>query len=128
MMRVLAAAGALLLLGAAPAEPPPNPQVVGERVFLKCYSCHTIRPGTAPLSGPSLHGIIGRKTAAQPGFDYSPAMRTFSAKHPVWTFELLDRYAADPQTLVPGTTMTSPGVSDPEERAELMDYLRAKSD
>ena len=65
---------------------------------------------------------MGRKTASEP-FDYSPAMRAFAATHPVWTRDLLNRIAANPEALVPGTTMLFHGIADPAERAALLDYL-----
>lgn len=128
LMRLLAAAaGALLLLtGVAAAEQRPDPTVKGERVFLKCYSCHTLDLGPATLPGPNLMRIIGRRTANQRGFAYSEAMLRFAAGNGRWTAALLDRYIADPAKMMPGTTMAFPGIRDPAERKELLDYLRAK--
>jgi len=40
----------------------------------------------------------------------------------------LERWLADPEALVPGTTMTFPGIKDPGRRADLVSYLRAVSD
>lgn len=127
-MKVLAtAAGTLILLAAAaPAEQPPNPRVKGERVFLKCFSCHTLDPAAARLPGPDLLAIIGRRTAARPGFAYSQAMRRFAARNGRWTVPLLDRYIADPEQIVPGTSMAFPGIRNPNERRELLDYLRSR--
>lgn len=114
------------MASASVAEQPPSPKVKGERVFLKCFSCHALGPGAAKLSGPHLAAIIGRKTAVQPGFAYSPAMKRFAARNPRWTVALLDRYIADPEQVVPGTTMAFPGIHDPSERKELLDYFRAR--
>ena len=61
--------------------------------------------------------------AAQPGFGYSPALKQFAQRHPRWTPELLDQYVADPEGLVPGTTMTFHGIADAGERRALLDYL-----
>jgi cytochrome c len=129
MIRFLAAvAGMLILLaGTAAAEQPPNPKVKGERVFLKCFSCHTLNPATTNLPGPNLVGIIGRDTASLPGYGYSPAMRAFAVTNKRWTAESLDRYIADPMGVVPGTSMGFPGIHDARERKELIDYLRSKS-
>ena len=95
----------------------------GERAFQKCYSCHALEPGAGKLEGPSLHRIVGRLVAAEAGFDYSPAMRQFAQSHSRWTPQLLDRYAADPEALVPGTSMNFHGISDAKERRALIDYL-----
>src|SRR4030095_16679464 len=100
--------------------------VKGERVFLKCYSCHTLEPGQATLPGPSLVGILGARPATRPDFAYSEGMQRFAASNRRWTVALLDRYIADPAKLVPGTTMVFPGIRDAAERKELLDYLRRR--
>lgn len=117
-----------LLAGAiaATAWAGPAPKAsAGERAYQKCYSCHATEPGINDLTGPSLNGIVGRRVAAVPGFDYSPAMRRFAARNPRWTSTLIDRYAADPESLVPGTSMAFHGMPDPRERRALIDYLES---
>jgi cytochrome c len=89
---------------------------------MKCFSCHSVKPGEN-VSGPTLYRVIGRRIASVPGFTYSPALRDFARKQPRWTRELLFRFAADPEKLVPGTTMVFHGVSDPGERMALIDFL-----
>jgi cytochrome c len=120
----------LLLVPAAAAAcaampAPPSPSA-GERAYQKCYSCHALEPGRQ-LEGPPLHRIIGKPVAAEPGFVYSPAMKRFAATHPRWTRELLDRFAADPEGLVPGTSMAFFGMADAAERKALLDYLESLS-
>ena len=95
----------------------------GERAYQKCYSCHSLG-GDEKLEGPVLGGIVGRRVAAQPGFAYSPALKRFAAGQPVWTPQLLDRFIADPEALVPGTSMAFTGIRDAEERGALIVYLR----
>ena len=101
----------------APAVP------AGERAYQQCYSCHATEAGKHDLSGPSLHGIVGRPVAAVPGFDFSPALERFAAANPRWTPALIDRFAADPEALVPGTSMAFHGLPDADERRALLDYL-----
>lgn len=120
-----AAIAAAAIAAAAIAAPKPN---AGERAYQKCYSCHAIEADRNDLAGPSLHGIVGRPVAAVQGFDYSPAMKRFARQHPRWTTGLLDRYAADPEALVPGTSMSFHGMSDPTERRALLDYLERLGD
>lgn len=116
-----------LFLAAAACEPNAEPQTVdpqlGERAYQKCYSCHSLEPGKSDLTGPTLHKVVGRPVAAQPGFDYSPALRRFAAREPRWSVELIDRYVADPEALVPGTSMSFHGISDEREREALIAYL-----
>ncbi len=96
----------------------------GERVFQRCFACHSVDPDEkAKLQGPSLYKIIGRPAAAVPGFEYSDAMRRKGANGLVWNAETLDRYIADPENVVPGTNMSVPPLRDEQERADLLVYL-----
>lgn len=96
---------------------------LGERAYQKCYSCHALEPGKNDLQGPTLHHIVGRPIAAETGFTYSPAMRRFAETERSWGKGLLDKFVADPEGLVPGTSMTFHGVSDANERKALIAYL-----
>ena len=115
----------LALAACAPKSKQPTPDQIaqGERAYQKCFGCHALEPGKNDLQGPTLHGIVGRGVAAEPGFDYSPALRHFAKREPRWTQELLDRFAADPEALVPRTTMSFHGIADAEEREALVAYL-----
>lgn len=96
----------------------------GERVFQRCYSCHSVDPSDkAKLQGPNLFQIIGRPAGAAAGFDYSEAMREKAAAGLTWDAATLDRYIADPEAVVPGTRMSVPPLRDEQERADLIAYL-----
>lgn len=98
--------------------------VRGERVFQRCYACHSIDPNeTAKLQGPSLFRIIGRPAGAVAGFEYSEAMREKAAAGLTWDAATLNRYIADPEAVVPGTRMSVPPLRDDQERADLIAYL-----
>ena len=99
-----------------------DPQL-GERSYQKCYSCHALEQGKYDLTGPTLFRIVGRSVAAEPGYDYSPALRSLAQVEPLWTKALLDRFVRDPEALAPGTSMTFHGIDDPAERAALIAYL-----
>lgn len=99
----------------------------GQRAYQKCYSCHALEPGRNDLSGPTLYRIVGRRIAAETGFEYSTAMKSFAEREPVWTRELLDRFSADPEALVPGTNMTFHGIADEGERKALIAYLERQT-
>lgn len=97
----------------------------GERVFQRCFACHSVDPDEkAKLQGPSLYRVLERPAAAVAGFEYSPAMRAKAAAGLVWTEAMLDRYVADPEGVVPGTQMSIPGLPEERERADLIAYLR----
>lgn len=121
MRAALLLAPAAAACAAATAQP--EAPTAGVRAFAKCYSCHSLEPGRNDLDGPSLHAIVDKPIAAEPGYAYSNALRRFAESNPVWTRELLDRFAADPEALVPGTSMTFTGMADPAERQALVDYL-----
>ena len=96
----------------------------GERVFQRCYSCHSVDPNeTAKLQGPSLFQIIGRPAAVVAGFEYSAAMRERAAAGLTWDAAILDRYIADPEVVIPGTRMSVPPLRDDQDRADLIAYL-----
>jgi cytochrome c len=102
----------------------PGDSVRGERAFQRCYACHSVDPNEkAKLQGPSLYRIVGRPAAAVSGFAYSDAMRSKGAAGLVWDAAMLDRYIADPESLVPGTNMSVPPLRDEQERADLLAYL-----
>lgn len=126
-LAALAVAGACAAAPALPAKSPAKSVAIaaGERAFQKCYACHSTELGRNDLAGPSLYGIVGRPVAAVPGFDFSDALRRFAASHPVWSRELIGRYAADPEALVPGTSMAFHGMEDEQEREALLKYLEA---
>ena len=93
----------------------------GRALFAKCSACHALTPGHNGR-GPTLYHLFGRKAGSVPGYDYSPAMRRAGI---VWREDSLARFIADPEHVVPGTTMRfSIRVSSQQTRA-LIDYLRA---
>lgn len=120
-----AAACALLLAGAAATQP--RAQVpTGEKLFRQCAACHALEPNLDTPAGPTLHRAVGRRIAARPGFDYSPALRRIAARHRRWTPRLLDRFLADPARFAPGTEMGFAGLRDAAERRALIDWLRRR--
>lgn len=94
----------------------------GEQIYARCQGCHSL---DRHRTGPKHCGVIGRAAASEPGFTYSPAM--IDAKL-TWTPETLDAFLAEPTVFLPGTAMTFAGVSDPEERADLIAFLSAAAD
>ena len=118
---VLSAAAACAAPG--PVEPTAAELALGERVYRQCYACHALEPGRNTPAGPTLHAVVGRAIAGEPGFDYSPALRQLAAQHALWTPELLDRFIADPAVVAPGTEMGYPGLDDPAERRALIAWL-----
>src|SRR5579863_420409 len=92
----------------------------GAARFQECAACHRLEPGVNEV-GPSLHGLFSRKAGELSDFRYSPAMRRSGI---IWTAETLDRYIADPQGVVPANRMPYAGMSNPNDRADLIAYLQ----
>jgi cytochrome c len=98
----------------------------GAEVFKKCGACHNAVKGGPAGIGPNLWGVVGGPHDHMPGFSYSDAMeKTASAK---WDFDALNAWLTSPKTYVPGTKMAFAGISKPEERADVIDYLNSQSD
>src|SRR5690606_13219495 len=73
--------------------------------------------------GPNLYAILGQavgKHAA--GFAYSGDLAGFGGN---WTYEVMDAWLKSPKGMVPGTKMSFAGLSKPEDRANLMAFLKA---
>lgn len=123
---IRAAAGGLVLLALLASSLPPAAAdpIRGERVFQRCYACHSVVAGEEHLAGPNLRCVLGRRAGTRPGFAFSPAMvEAGTARGLVWTRATLDTFLVDTQLFVPGTTMWIPGLPGGEDRRDLIDYL-----
>jgi len=119
-MRFLNVMLALSILAAMPAGSAAAADVeAGKTAFKKCGLCHTTEAGKNKI-GPSLFGIVGRKSATVENFNYSEAMKKFDH---TWDEATLDTYLADPRATVPGTKMIFPGIKDKTERDDVIAYL-----
>ena len=100
----------------------------GEKVAKKCTACHTFDQGGANKVGPALWDIVGRKPGGLDGFGYSSAMNAYAGDNPEWTYENLDNFLAAPKKYISGTSMGFAGLRKPQDRADIIAYLREKSD
>ena len=91
----------------------------GEKSFAACSVCHAVNQSNG--LGPSLLGIVGRKSGTAPGFRYSNAMKRANI---TWDEKTLDAYLDDPQKVVPGSVMPFSGIAAAKERADLIAYLK----
>jgi len=117
---------ALIGVAALAAWLAPGDPVRGDRAYGKCYGCHSLEPDKH-ANGPSLHNIVGKPIAAVADYPYSEALKALAARERVWTPELLERFIADPEAVAPGTDMGFFLKTDPQERADLVAYLRSFS-
>ena len=109
---------AALLLAASAARAADGDAARGEAIYQRCLACHSLEHDRV---GPRHCGLYGRKAGSLPGYAYSPAMK----KHGVtWNEETLDHFLENPLKAVPGTKMGYAGVKDPQERVDLIAYLK----
>ena len=99
----------------------------GANVAKKCAACHTFDEGGGNKSGPALWDVVGRTPGAHEGFRYSSAMASYGEENPELTYESLDNFLAAPKKYIDGTSMGFAGLRRPEERANMLAYMRELS-
>ena len=97
----------------------------GAQTAKECELCHNLAKGQGPKVGPDLYGVVGRKVASEPSFNYSTALK---AKGGTWTFNALNTWLTNPRSDVPGTLMTFAGIASEKQRADVVAYLNSNSD
>jgi cytochrome c len=92
----------------------------GATVFKQCMACHSVKEGENRV-GPSLHAVVGRKSGQIAGFAYSAANKNSGL---TWSADQLFTYLEAPQKTVPGTKMSFAGLKNPQDRADVIAYLK----
>jgi cytochrome c len=98
----------------------------GANIAKQCAACHTFDKGGANRIGPNLYGIVGEHPAEVAGYTFSKALEGIKDK--VWDYEALNQWLAKPSAFAPGTKMTFAGLRKPEQRADVIMFLRSKAD
>jgi cytochrome c len=117
--------------GAAAAEQPIEAYLAkadpakGQQIFNKCMACHNADKGGANQLGPNLWGVVGAPIGEGRGFAFSDAL---SKKGGTWNWDNLSQWLTSPRTFAPGTKMTFAGLSNPEDRANVIAFLNTHSD
>jgi cytochrome c len=73
----------------------------------------------------NLWGIVGGARAEADGFSFSSALKDMGG---TWSVADLNAFLFKPKQFAPGTKMNFAGFKKPEERAEMVRYLRDMSD
>ena len=99
-------------------------QTSGEQLFNNnCRTCHSWKEGDNRL-GPSLHGVVGRKSGALQGFNYSPSMKQANL---TWDEGTLDKFIANPDGVVQSNIMKPfNGITDAATRKQIVEFLKSK--
>jgi cytochrome c len=90
----------------------------GKALYQTCAACHTERPDAL---GPSLKGVVGRKSAALEDFRYSNPMKRANL---VWDEANLRDYITDPQAKVKGNRMPYGGLTETKDVDDIIAYLK----
>jgi cytochrome c len=112
-------AGLLLLCSTTHAAPPDV--TAGKAAFQKCASCHAVGPAAQGGFAPQLNGIVGRKAGITKDYAYSAVLKNANF---TWTEHNLAGFLRNPGQFVPGNKMRFWGISDEQELANLIAYMK----
>jgi cytochrome c len=111
--------GALTACAGAHAAPPDL--AAGKAAFQKCASCHAVGPAAQGGFAPQLNGIVGRKAGITRDYAYSAVLKN---AHFTWTEHNLAGFLRNPSQFVPGNKMRFWGISDEQQLANLIAYMK----
>ncbi|MGA2581022.1 MAG: c-type cytochrome [Bryobacteraceae bacterium] len=95
-----------------------QPAAQGKELFeRRCTGCHAL---DRDKEGPRLGGVYGRVSGSAPSFHYSDALKNARI---TWDAESLDKWLADPDSLVPDNDMAF-HVESAAERSGIIAYLK----
>lgn len=103
-----------------------DPVERGSFQFRKCAICHALEDSGPPRSGPSLAGLFGRRAGTYPGYEFSDALDDSDV---IWTEETVDLlFDIGPDKMFPGTKMPVQRLTDPQDRLDLVEFLKQATD
>lgn len=97
----------------------------GQNIAKQCQVCHDLTKGGPNKIGPNLWNIVGNARGEGRGFKFSAAMKAKGGK---WSYDEIDKFLTNPRGYIPGTLMTFAGISNDQQRADVIDYLHTLSD
>src|SRR5262249_17123808 len=90
-----------------------------------CAACHNADKGGPNQLGPNLWDVLGEPIGQGKGFAFSPALGQHGGN---WDWDSLSKWLTSPKAFAHGTKMTSAGISNPQDRANVMAFLNQHSD
>ena len=97
----------------------------GQKLSKACAACHSFDNGGADKVGPNLWNVVNRPIGSKAGFAYSDVLASAGED---WTFENLNAFMWKPKKSYPGTKMNYIGLKKPQQRADIIMWLRTLSD
>jgi cytochrome c len=98
-----------------------NDRHPGAKVFRACQACHGLTATDTNRAGPTFHGLFGRRIGTAPGYAYSDALRGMDI---VWSPDTVAKlFEIGPNAYTPGTKMPEQKLTDPQDRAALVEWL-----
>lgn len=85
-----------------------------------CAVCHSLANPVKNKVGPGLYAIIDSPSGQVAGFQYSSALKSVNL---TWSKAQLDAYLSNPASVIPGNKMPFKGMSNADERADLIEFL-----
>jgi cytochrome c len=68
--------------------------------------------------------VIGRVPGTLADFNYSTAMQDYGAANGAWTEAAIATYLENPKAVIPGNKMAFIGLKKPEDRDNVIAYLK----
>jgi cytochrome c len=97
----------------------------GIKTAKKCTACHVFDKGGKNKVGPGLWNIVNADKANVDGFSYSAALAEMDGG---WDYQALNTFLYKPKAYVAGTKMNFAGLKKPQDRANIIAYLRSLAD
>ncbi len=96
----------------------------GKAQLKKCTACHTFDQGGKNGVGPNQWGLFGAACGHRTDYSYSDAIKAMHGKGMKWDEQTLSDFLANPKKYAPGNKMSFAGIKNPQDRANLIAYLK----
>ena len=97
----------------------------GAKLTKACAACHSFEKGGPVKQGPNMWNTVNSDIGKKAGFEYSD---TFANATGQWDYASLNQFLAKPKAYMPGTKMNFVGLKKPQDRADVIAFLRTLAD